>query len=334
MHTTDVTIISVARVDISISLTQPLRSWAILQSMSVLYPQLLTELNFRCKYTSRAHSKIHWVIRLTNTTTTNWSHTWWLSPTPASHHPVPKLELRPWLLLTKIERHPYPNILRCCSSPLLISWIVTGMRLSTLRWTSRMLHSNNFTSLTKRQSWRNISPPYAGWIPEGKKRCAQARCGFFTLHCSAFAVQNTTLWEKIGQSSINHQILSSGCLQCTRMWTKKLEPSYRVGRSWNIEFPRKKIQTYDLIEHQTQKTNNTLPFLVRSSLPRAVLTLVETQENTMCRIIFRQSVESDRFYVIQTFCYCCNYSKTNTYSFVPSLIGKISTISIRQTTTV
>lgn len=177
---------------------------------------------------------------------------WWLDPTPASNHPVPKLELGPWFLLTKIERRCYPNILRCCSSSLLISSIVTGMRLSTLRWTSRMLHSNNFTSLMKRPSHGGIFHLHMLIkLLKEKKRCAQARCGFLTLHCSAFAVQNTTLWEKIGQSTINLQILWSRCLQCMRMWTRKLEHSHRVGRSWNFDFPRIKIQAYNQIEDQT-----------------------------------------------------------------------------------
>ena len=56
----------------------------------------------------------------------------------------------------RIERRFYPNILRCCSSSLLISWIVTGMKLSTLIWTPHMLHSNNFTSVTKRHSHGGI----------------------------------------------------------------------------------------------------------------------------------------------------------------------------------
>ena len=61
----------------------------------------MTETIICCNYTSRAHSKIHSVIRTVNTTITNWWHTWLLSPIPASHHPAPKLELRPWFLLTE-----------------------------------------------------------------------------------------------------------------------------------------------------------------------------------------------------------------------------------------
>lgn len=45
----------------------------------------------------------------------------------------------------------------------------------------------------------------------------------------------------------------------------------------NSFHPRKTIQTYKVIEHQIQKKYHTMPFHLGSSLPRAVITLIETQ---------------------------------------------------------